>query len=116
MRLIGSKLEQDYREELKASRAFHFSASSQSRLKEVLQSAGYSVGNALVLHWTPDQSEDFYTVLIEGAFLATVRIDRSDAGDTPSIDRYELQDYLRGLSRVYQVQLLVAQDLVKAIP
>jgi hypothetical protein len=115
MKLIGSKLEQEYREELVASRAFHFSAHSQSRLKEALQSAGYCVGNAIVLHWTPDQSEDFYTVLIEGTFLAAVRIDRSDAEEAPTIKRHELREYLRGLSRVYQVQLLVAQDLAKAL-
>lgn len=112
---MGSRLEQDFRKELEASRAFHFSDHSQSRLKEALQSAGYSVRNAFVLHWTPDQSEDFYTVLIEGAFLAAMGIEKSGERETPSIKRYELRDYLRGLSRVYQVRLLVAQDLARAI-
>lgn len=113
MRLIGSKTEQDYREALIASHAFHFSESSQSRLKEVLQRAGYATENAYVLHWTPDQSEDFATVLIQGTFLVAVRIERDDLDDEPSVARHELDACRKGLSRLNQVRLLVALELVK---
>lgn len=111
MRLIGSKTEHDYREELIASHAFHFSEHSQSQLKEVLRKAGYATENAYVLHWTPDQSEDFFTVLIQGVFLVAVRIERDNPNDEPSVTRHELDVYIKGLSRMHHVRLLVAQEL-----
>lgn len=112
MKLIGSKTEQDYREELQVSHEFHFSTHPQARLKETLQQAGYNTQNAYVLHWTPDQAEDIFTVLVEGVFLVAVRIDRYDGEDKPSVTRHELDEYLKGLSRMHQVRLLVAQGLV----
>ena len=111
MRLIGSKTEQDYREVLIASHAFHFSAHPQSQLKEILRQAGYETENAYVLHWTPDQSEDFFTVLIQGEFLVSVRIERDNPDNEPSVKRHELDVYLKGLSRMHHVRLLVAQEL-----
>ncbi len=112
MKLIGSKAEQECRDELLASHEFHFSMNAQSRLKEVLQCAGYRTDNAFILHWTPDQSEDCYTVLIEGKFLVAVEIDRCGNEIEPIIERHELTAYLKGLSRMYQIRLLVAQGLV----
>lgn len=65
-----------------------------------------------MLHWTADQCEDYYTVLINGRFLITVEINRFDDTYIPIIERTELKEYLHGLSRMYQVQLLVTQELV----
>jgi hypothetical protein len=111
MKLIGSKTERDYREELLASNKSHFSGESPSRLNEALRNAGYETKNAYVLHWTPDQAEDFFTVLVEGLFLVAVEIDRYDTECEVSVKRYELADYIKGLSRMHHVRLLVAQEL-----
>lgn len=112
MRLIGSKTEQDYREELIASNEYHFSEHSKSRLKELLGAAGYGTENAYVLQWTPDQGEDFFTVLINGEYLVNVRVDRDAVGCEMNVERNDLALYLKGLSRMHHVRLLVAQELV----
>jgi hypothetical protein len=113
MPLIGSKTEQIYREELIASHKHNFSAHSQSPLKKVLEQTGYDTKNAYMLSWVPDQSEDFFTVLIQGEFLVTVRIDRNEPHNEPTATRHELGGYLKvkGLSRTNQVRLLVAKEL-----
>lgn len=101
-------MENDFREELVKSRE---SFSSPSRLKEVLEFNGHSTKNACVLHWTPDQGEDIYVVLIDGAYLVSVELDRTDQNTPPILERIELKNYLVGLSRMHQVKLLVAQNL-----
>jgi hypothetical protein len=114
MKLIGSKTEQDYREELLASREYHFSNHTKSRLKGILEEAGHTTKNAFVLHWTPDQAEDFFFVLVDGAYLVSTCIDRYDDDSKPDVSRYELEAYVKGLSRMNQVRLLVAQALANA--
>lgn len=114
MKLIGSKTEQDYRDELLASREYHFSDHPKSRLKKILKEAGHNTENAYVLHWTPDQAEDFFTVLIDGAYLVSTCIDRYSNDSKPDVTRYELGAYVKGLSRMHQVRLLVAQELANA--
>ena len=111
MKLIGSKMEKDFRGELQKSRE---SFSSESRLRDALESQGHTTNNAYVLHWTPDQGEDIYVVLIEGAYLVSVELDRLNPETPPIFERIELKEYSDGLSRMYQVKLLVAQDLSSA--
>ena len=110
MKLIGSKLESDYRTELVRSNEVLNSA--ESSLGDVLRENGYNTRKAYVLHWTPDQSEDFYTVLIDGTYLVTTEIDRSTRAVLSPIKRIDVKEYLKRLSRTNQVKLLVAQDLV----
>jgi hypothetical protein len=112
MKLMGSTVEQEFRDELRRSHEFHFSTQPKSRLQLVLQQLGYKTDNAYVLHWTPDQSDDFYTVLIDGAFLVAVEIDRYEIDPKPTFRRFEMHEYLKGLSRMDQIRLLVAQDLL----
>ena len=109
MKLIGSKMEEDFRQELMKS---HELFKSPSRLRDALESQGHPTSNAYVLHWTPDQGEDIYEVLIDGAYLVSVELDRVNPDSTPEYERTELKDYKHGLSRMNQVRLLVAQDLV----
>lgn len=108
MKLIGSKMEQDFREELIKSRQ---SFSSNSRLKLALESSGHSTENAIVLNWIPDQGEDEYQVLIDGSYLVSVEIDRLNQNSPPILHRTELKQYMVGLSKMNQVKLLVAQNL-----
>lgn len=109
MKLIGSKMESDFREELVSSNEFYFL--KNSRLKVVLESHGYPTKNAYVLHWVPDQTEDFYTVLINGEYLVSTEIDHFDTSINPVFEHLELKVYLKGLSRMHQVKLAVAKNL-----
>lgn len=105
-------MESDFRDKLIASNKYHFSG--DSRLKSVLESNGHRTENAYVLHWTPDQGEDLYTILIDGEYLVTTELDRCDLSVTPIVERSEIKGYIKGLSRMYQVQLAVAKELANA--
>ena len=111
MQLIGSKMEKDFREKLQKSNK---SFSSESMLRSALESQGHSTDNAFVLHWTPDQGEDIYVVLIDGAYLVSVELDSIDPDTPPIYERIELKEYKQGLSKMNQVRLLVAQELANA--
>ncbi|WP_415905963.1 hypothetical protein ACMXYX_10075 [Neptuniibacter sp. QD72_48] len=109
MKLIGSKMERDFREELlKSSEALQ---DPESKLRQVLEDESHITQNAYVLHWTSEQLEDLYTVLISGSYLVDVEIDKYDDSKSPKVKRNELKPYLHGLSKINQVRLAVAQDL-----
>ena len=113
MKLIGSKMEDDFREDLIKSHEYHFSANSKSRLKQLLESKKIDVSNAYVIRWTPDQTDNLFLVLIDGSWLLRIELERYDETVEPVVDRIEIKDYLHGLSRIDQIKLLVAQDLSK---
>ena len=109
VKLIGSKMENDFRAELiRLNKGLN---ESKSLLHKALESIGYNVNNAYVLRWIPEQLEDIYVVLIDGSFLVNVEIDKYEKFKPPIFERIELKEYLHGLSRRNQVQLLVAQEL-----
>lgn len=109
MKLIGSKMESDFREEL--LRSNDALQDPDSKLRKVLEAEGHDTKNAYVLHWTPEQLEDLYTVLIGGSYLVDVEIDKYDNSKPPIVETNELKSYLHGLSKMNQVRLAVAQDL-----
>lgn len=109
MKLIGSKMENDFRKEL--LRSNDALQDPGSKLREALEAEGHDAKNAYVLHCTPEQIEDLYTVLIGGTYLVDVEIDKYDNSKPPIVKRNELKPYLHGLSKMNQVRLAVAQDL-----
>ena len=109
MKLIGSKMEKDFRIELiNSSESLE---DETCKLRQALVSEGHCIKNAYVLHWTPEQTEDIYVVLINGSFLLHIEIDKFNSSVRPTFDRQEINDYSHGLSRMHQVQLAVALDL-----
>lgn len=109
MKLIGSKTENDFREELIQSNVAL--QSHDPKLKMALESTGHDTKNAYILHWTHEQLEDLYTVLIDGSYLVDVEIDKYDDSKPPLVERNELKPYMHGLSKMNQIRLAVAQDL-----
>ncbi len=109
MKLIGSKMESDFREVLLRSNSALQDPSS--KLRKALTAEGRDTKNAYVLHWTPEQLEDLYTVLVDGSYLVNVEIDKYDDSKPPIVERSELKPYLLGLSKMNQVRLAVAKDL-----
>jgi len=102
-------MESDFREELLQSN--DALQDPDSKLQKALQAKGHDTKNAYVLHWTPEQLEDLYTVLIGGSYLVDVEIDKYDNSKPPIVEENELKSYLHGLSKMNQVRLAVAQDL-----
>ncbi len=109
MKLIGSKMESDFREQL--LRSNEALQDPNSKLRQALEAEGHETKNAYVLHWTSEQLEDLYSVLIGGSYLVDVEIEKYEISKTPILERIELKPYLRGLSKMNQVRLAVAQDL-----
>ena len=105
-------MEKDYRAEL--IRSNEGLNSPDSSLRKALKTKGYLTKHAYVLHWTPEQLEDIYLVLIGGTSLVRVEIDKLDSTNPPIFEDIELTNYVHGLSRTNQVRLAVAQDLVNA--
>jgi len=111
MKLIGSIMEREFREELEASHQQYFSANSKYRLKSFLTSKSIPWNNAYILNWIPEQTEDIYVILIEGKSLISVEIDRIDSNSPPLFEEIDIKEYMHGLSRMNQVKLLVAKEL-----
>ena len=110
MKLIGSKAEREFREQLVKS---NISLSIESDpLNKVLNDAGHDVVNSYVLHHIPEQCEDIYVLLISGDYILNVEIDRLDSKVEPIIERVEINNYLHSLSKAHQIQIAVAMDLV----
>lgn len=102
-------MEGDFREELlRSNDALQV---PDSKLRQALEAEGHETKNAYVLHWTPEQLEDLYTVLIGGSYLVDVEIDKYDNAKAPILERNAIKPYLHGLSKINQVRLAVAQDL-----
>ena len=102
-------MESDFRKEL--SKSNEALQEPGSKLRQALEAEGHDTKNAYVLHWTPEQLEDIYTVLISGSYLVDVEIDKCDRSKPAILERNELKSYLHGLSKVNQVRLAVAQDM-----
>lgn len=109
MKLIGSKMESDFREEL--IRSNEALQAHDSKLRIALESKGHDIKNSYVLHWIPEQLEDLYTVLVGGSYLVDVEINKYDGSKKSRVERNELKPYMHGLSKMNQVRLAVAQDL-----
>ena len=111
MKLIGSKVEREFREELVNS---NISINTKANnINRVLESAGYDVSKSYVLSHIPEQTEEMFVLLISGSFILNVEIDKFDSQVEPIFERIELNDYLHGLSKINQIQIAVALDLVK---
>ncbi|WP_154222718.1 hypothetical protein [Marinicella rhabdoformis] len=113
MKLIGSKIENENREQLRNS---NDSFVAKSKLRDALDSEGHSTDKACVLRWIPDQGEDKYVILVDGLYIICLELDRINLENPPIIKRIEFKEYMHGLSRSNQIQLLVAQDLVSKKP
>lgn len=111
MKLIKSKTELDIREQLLKSNTFF---QSPSRLKSALEEQGHSTAHAFTLNWTPEQNEDIYLVLVDGAYLVKIELDRVQSDSVPVCERIEIADYKHQLKKMKQIELLIAQDLAHA--
>ena len=114
VKLIGSQVEIEIREELTSGNQIFFSTSH--KFKDFLEKLGHHTADAYILNWYTEPGSLFYTLLIEGTYILNMEFDKTDITDEGSsviIDRQELEKYLHGLSKMHQIRLAVALDLVK---
>lgn len=110
MKLIGSKTEQQFREELLKSNEFLFTSDEGKTILDVLRKSNNLVETAYILDWIPEQGENLYTILINGNLIAEIEISRENFIE-PIISFRKTSQYLRGLSKINQIKLAVALDL-----
>lgn len=113
MKLIGSRMEQQMREELLRSNRSLQDGSTGGALVGVLQAANFDVTGAYVLNWIPEQAEDIYVVLAESGEILIAEIPRG-AGQA-HVERRELADYAKKCTKVQRLKIAVAQDLLASI-
>jgi hypothetical protein len=109
MKLIGSRTEQQMREELIRSN-LSLQDGSYGRLVAALESANINVVGAYVLNWIPEQTEDIYAVLVSANNVLTAEVPRSE-GEV-LLAREDLAGYEGKCSNVQRLKIAVARDLL----
>lgn len=89
-----------------------FGAGNDQRLFRVLKELYPQMITAYVIHWIPEQGEDFYRILVNDDIIAKIELDHDDAIE-PTVESISISQYLLGLSRINQIQLAVALDLAR---
>ncbi|WP_251038565.1 hypothetical protein [Paenibacillus albidus] len=113
MKLVGSRTEQDIREQLIVSNKSLFEDEEKKRLLNVIQENHPNMVTAYVLHWIPEQAEDFYKVLINDSIIVDIELDRLNQNIMPIIKSVPISQYKVGLSKINQIKLAVAIDLAQ---
>lgn len=113
MKLIGSKLEQEIKEQLNKSNQSLFKSEEKRRLLEVIRSSYPEMNTAYIVHWIPEQGEDIYKILINDNVIAEIELDRYNVEIEPIVVTKTISQYLQGLSKQCQIKLAVALDLAK---
>ena len=106
--MIGSRTEQEMREELVRSN-LTLQDGSYGRLVEALESADVNVARAYVLNWIPEQAEDIYVVLASAGEVVKVEVPRGEG--QVLLEREELAKYEGKCSKVQRLKIAVARDL-----
>ncbi len=114
MKLIGSKVENEYRNELISSRRALFEKNEYQRLLSSLILKYPDMRTAYIMNWTPEQGEDIYRLLIDTNMIIGVEIDRYDLECLPSVEKFSFKEYERSLSKTGRIKLSVALELAKS--
>ncbi|ETT46623.1 MULTISPECIES: hypothetical protein [unclassified Paenibacillus] len=113
MKLKGTLTEQAYREELIASKFHLFNDMSRRRFLNIIRKTFPAMKTAYVLSWIPDQGEDIISFLVDTHSVIKIELDRYDNTVTPLVDVYPIEHWMKGLSKTFQIKILVALDLAK---
>lgn len=110
MKLVGSRTEQQIREELlRSNRALQDGTSG--KLANALASANVRVVDTYVLDWIPEQAEDIYVALASANEVVIVEVPR-DEGQV-LLERVDLAQYKRKCSKIQKLKIAVAMDLLR---
>lgn len=113
LKLIGSKTEQEVREQLMVSNKSLFENEERRRLLDVLHRNFPGLETAYILHWIPEQEEDFYKILINDSLIVAIELNRINQYIVPTITFMPISQYKVGLSKINQIKLAVAFDLAR---
>ncbi|PPC76969.1 hypothetical protein C4K68_12705 [Pokkaliibacter plantistimulans] len=112
MKLGNTKTEKELRVQLEASYASLAIDGANARLRNALKEAYPEYTGGCVLHWTPDQSDDLFVVLVNGSKLISVELDRLDTSASPIIEHIPLSQYKIRLKKSNKIKLEIALEIV----
>lgn len=101
--------------ELEAGREQLLSAPKSRRLLSVLRQRLLSITpNLYIVHWTPEQAEDLYDILVDGATVVHIEIPR-DPGSTEIVfEKSSVEEYVRrSMSKPDRRKLELALELAQ---
>ncbi|MDQ0887894.1 hypothetical protein QFZ81_002982 [Paenibacillus sp. V4I9] len=113
MKLKGTLTEQAYREQLIASKSHLFNDLSMHRFLNIIRETFPAMKTAHVLSWTPEQGEDIISFLVDTYSVIKIELDRYDNTIAPIVDVYLIENWMKGLSKTFQIKIAVAFDLAK---
>lgn len=113
MKLINSRTEQDIREQLIKSHKSLFEDEEERRLLTAIKEKFPNMLTAYILHWIPEQGEDFYKILINDSVIVDIELDKVNQDTMPIMSSMPVSKYKLGLSRVNQIKLIIAIDLAQ---
>ena len=85
---------------------------SMYRLRNALKSAHPNFTGGCVLHWTPDQGEDIFLVLVSESQIISVELDRQNSTLPPVVEYISVTEYKRGLKKSNQIKLATALSVL----
>ena len=112
MKLGNTKTENELRSQMESSYASLVHDDSNVRLRNVLKEAYPEFTGGCVLHWTPDQGEDIFLVLVNGSKLISVELDREDFSVAPIVEHIDMIQYKHGLKKSNQIKLAIALGVI----
>lgn len=103
MKLLGSKLEQELREQLILYNESLFKSEEKNRLLKSIRSLFSEMKTAFIIHWIPEQGEDIYRILIDDNNILEIELDKYDSHNEPIVEITAISQYIHGLSKQNQI-------------
>ena len=110
MRLVGSRTERDFRDNLIKSHKALFDGEYEN-LFMILQENFSEMKTAYFINHIPEQGEDIYTILVNNDIIATIEVSRVNHNERPIVEIHGVNDFNKGCSKIQQIKLAVAINL-----
>jgi len=111
VKLVGSKTEKEIKLDLIKNTSSVFSESVESHVKTFFLDNDLDITKAIVLDSFPDDRLIYYWLLIDSRMVGRVEVELDDPECT-GMDTFSLLEYRHKLSKVQQIKLAVAMELL----
>ena len=113
--LVGSKLEDEYRQQIESSLRALKRGGELAFLRSLLEAQNINPDHCAVIKYLPEQGEDIYTLLGYPDQVVVIEFERGKP-ETAFVDsRSSLKEYLHRKSKAKQIKVLVALDVIKTV-
>ncbi len=111
MQLVGSKTEREIKSELLRNTSSVFSKSVESHVKTFFIDNCLDTTQVIVLDSFPDDRVVYYWLLIESRMVGRVEVEL-DCPECTDMDTFTILEYRHKLSKIQQIKLAVAMELL----